>query len=380
MARPSYAALEPARMIDVELLCHRGSFTLDVGFTTPADGVTAVFGASGAGKSTLLDLLVGSLQPKRGRIVIGDRVLLDTGRRIHIPTESRSIGWVPQDGLLFPNLKVLNNLRYGARRTLRIDEALEARVIDTLGLDSLLERWPRDLSGGERQRVALGRALLASPQLLLLDEPLAAVDAARKAEILVLLESIKREFRIPVLHVTHSLAEVLRLADHLVLLDRGQVLAHGPIENLIGRADTPLLAMRADVGSLLTLELKTSAADSTHGLADLDGHTIRISPLPADVKGPLIRAYVPANEVIIATQAPQGISVRNILPARILQLRRRNDGSVLIELAVGKQRLLAAVTDAAVRDLGLVVDRPVFALVKSMSLDAPAGLRLLETG
>lgn len=379
-------------MIRVDVTCRRGSFTLEACFAVPAQGVTAVFGTSGAGKSTLLDLLAGSLLPDRGCISMGERVFVDTQRGSGLPPERRAIGWVPQDGLLFPHLSVAGNLDYGARRaaartiaarTGRPAESVGSirrdQVIDTLGLGALLGRWPRDLSGGERQRVALGRALLSQPSLLLLDEPLAALDAPRKAEILGLLERIKREFMIPAIHVTHSLAEVLRLADHLLLLDAGRVLACGAIDTLIGRADTPLLSTRADAGSLLTLQIRTRDSGGDGWIGELDGQPVRIPPLPL-AAGQSTRAYVPANEVIIATQPPLGLSVRNMLRARIMRLRDRGDGSVLVELAVGTQRLLAAVTPAAIAELSLAPGQEVFALVKSLSLDAPAGVRLLELG
>ena len=368
-------------MIEIELVGSRGGFTLQARFTAPPQGVTAVFGASGAGKSTLLDLLAGHLAPDRGRVVIAGRVVLDTAQGINLPAAERHIGWVPQDGLLFPHLDVAANLRFGAKRRRQAARLQEARVIDTLGIGHLLDRWPAQLSGGERQRVALGRALLAEPALLLLDEPLAAVDAARKAEILALLECIKREFGLPMLHVTHSLAEVLRLADHLVLLESGQVIASDRIDALMGRAETPLLAMHADAGSLLDLQSRAASTDGEAWLLDLEGQTVQISGnhRAASDTGH-IRAYVLANEVIIATQEPIGLSVRNVLRTKIIQLRNRHDGSVLVELAVGRQHLLAAVTETAVRALDLVPGREVFALIKSLSLDAPAGLRLLETG
>ncbi|MFM8480547.1 MAG: molybdenum ABC transporter ATP-binding protein [Gammaproteobacteria bacterium] len=369
-----------ARALTIDVAHERGDFRLETRFEAPATGVTVVFGASGAGKSTLLDLICGNLQPDRGTIRIGDQVFVDTVRGIHLAAEQRAIGWVPQDGLLFPHLDVAANLDFGARRSRRRQPAINTQqVIDTLGLGALLQRWPRTLSGGERQRVALGRALLSNPALLLLDEPLAALDAPRKAEILALLELIKREFAIPAIYVTHSLAEVLRLADHLVLLDAGRVVASDRIDALMGRAHTPLLSMRPDTGSLLTLRVTGRDPAGDGWLTMLEGQTVRIPLLPL-AAGMSTRAYVPANEVIIATQAPQGLSVRNALQATILCLRDRGDGSVLVELAVGAQRLLAAVTPAAVSALALAPEQSVYALVKSVSLDAPAGGRLLEMG
>ncbi len=380
--------------LTIDVTYQRGDFHLETRFEAPATGVTVVFGASGAGKSTLLDLICGNLPPDRGLIRIDERVFVDTSRGVDLATEQRAVGWVAQDGLLFPHLDVAANLDFGARRSRRRLERSKAvdhpqrsstveidrrRVIDTLGLSKLLQRWPRTLSGGERQRVALGRALLSNPSLLLLDEPLAALDAPRKVEILALLELIKREFAIPAIYVTHSLAEVLRLADHLVLLDVGRVVASNRIDALMGRAHTPLLSMRADTGSLLTLRVSGRDPAGDGLITTLEGQTVRIPLLPLEV-GVTTRAYVQANEVIIATQAPQGLSVRNALQATILCLRDRGDGSVLVELAVGAQRLLAAVTPAAVAALALVPEQPVYALVKSVSLDAPAGGRLLEMG
>lgn len=378
MALATRKSLGRTHVIDVDLEHRRGTFSLSAKFTAPNTGVTAVFGASGSGKSTLLDLLVGSLRPDRGRLVIGERVLIDTSRGIFIPPERRAVGWVPQEGLLFPHLDVAANLRFGAKRSRSAERLDESRVIDTLGLSALLGRWPRDLSGGERQRVALGRALLAQPDILLLDEPLAAVDAPRKFEILALLESIKREFRTPILHVTHSLAEVLRLADHLVLIDEGRILASGAINDLVGRLDTPLLPLRADAGSLLTLRPRNDTNED-QCVYDLEGQVVQIGSRSSKLEGQ-IRAYVSASEVILATQRPEGLSVRNMLQARVTRLRARDDGSVLVELAVGSQFLLAAVTAAAAKALGLSPGHEVFALIKSLSLDAPAGLRLLELG
>jgi len=366
-------------VIEVDLIGGRGDFVLRTRFVAPADGVTAVFGASGSGKSTLLDLIAGHLAPTQGRLVVCGRVLVDTARGVVLPAEERRIGWVPQDGLLFPNLDVARNLRFGAARRRQPGRLKESRVIDSLGLGGLLGRRPGQLSGGERQRVALGRALLAEPEWLLLDEPLAAVDAARKAEILALLESVKHEFRLPMLQVTHSLAEVLRLADHLVLLERGQTLASDRIEALVGRADTPLLAARADAGSLLSLQRRPASTGDETCTLDLEGQTVQVNRA-LRMEGDHIRAYVPATEVIIALRRPEGLSVRNVLQAQVLQLRDRADGSVLVELGVGSQRLLAAVTPAAVQALALAPQREVFALVKSLSLDAPAGQRLLELG
>lgn len=364
-------------MITLDVEFRRSDFRLSATFDAPSKGCTAVFGASGSGKSTLLDLLNGSLRPDRGRIAVDDNILVDVERGIFQPPERRSIGWVPQEGLLFPHLRVGRNLDFGTQRSPHRRGPSRSQVIDVLGLSALLDRWPHQLSGGERQRVALGRALLAHPALLLLDEPLAALDAPRKTEILALLDRIKQDFSIPSIYVTHSLAEVMRLADHLVLLERGQVVGSGAIRTLIGRVDTPLLSMRADTGSLLTLRRISKASEDGAQEASLEGQTVYLPVWPSDA-GDEIRTYIPANEVILATQSPVGLSVRNVLRARIARIRDRGDGTVLVELSLGSQTLLAAVTPAAVKTLRLTAGLDVFALVKSVSLDAPAGLRLIE--
>jgi molybdate transport system ATP-binding protein len=244
---------------------------------------------------------------------------------------------------LFPHLNVAANLDFGARRSKRQRGPSREQVIKTLDLASILERWPHQLSGGERQRVALGRALLANPALLLLDEPLAALDTPRRSEILDLLELIKQEFAVPSIYVTHSLSEVLRLADHLVLLENGSVVASGEIQTLVGRADTPVLSMRGDIGSLLSLRRRSAETARDDGVAILEGQDVYLPSIPARL-GAVFRAYVPANEVIIATQAPMGLSVRNSLRGKIGRVRDRGDGTVLIEVEIGGQILLAAVT------------------------------------
>jgi len=369
--------MERQEMISVDIAFRRGDFALEIKFDAPAQGCTAVFGSSGSGKSTLLDLISGTLRPHRGRIIVGSTVFFDSDRSIDLPSEQRAIGWVPQDGLLFPHLNVGANLDFGARRSKRQRGPSREQVIKTLDLASILERWPHQLSGGERQRVALGRALLANPALLLLDEPLAALDTPRRSEILDLLELIKQEFAVPSIYVTHSLAEVFRLADHLVLLENGSVVASGEVQTLVGRAETPLLSMRADIGSLLSLRRRSAETARDDGVAILEGQDVYLPSIPARL-GAVFRAYVPANEVIIATQAPMGLSVRNSLRGKIGRVRDRGDGTVLIEVEIGGQILLAAVTPLAVRALGLSSGLDVFALVKSLSLDAPAGFRLLE--
>ncbi len=365
-------------MIDFDAGLARGDFRVDAAFDAPAGTTTALFGASGAGKSTLLALIAGALRPDRGRIRLDGEAVADAATGLHCPLERRRIAWVFQDGRLFPHLDVARNLDYGLARLPRGTPVRFARerVVDVLGLGALLERWPHSLSGGERQRVALGRALLSQPRLLLLDEPLASLDAPRRLEILGFLERARREFPLPMVYVTHSLAEVLRIADQLVLLEQGRVVASGAPADLAGRLDTPLLASRADAGALLQARVLAQEPDGSATRLDLDGQPLVVPRLEAAV-GATVRAYVLASEVMIATEAPRGLSVRNVLPATVLRLATRADGAVLVELGCGRQPLLAAVSRGAVEELGLRPGQAVFALVKSVAIDAPVGGRLL---
>jgi molybdate transport system ATP-binding protein len=370
----------PLLSIDVSIA--RESFLLEC--RLDIDGkCTAIFGPSGAGKSTLLDLINGNLAPDRGIIKLGKEILVDTSTQAFKAPYQRQIGWVPQDALLFPHLNVIDNLLFGHRR--RRDSSHSSpsphQVIGVLGLDRLLARWPRELSGGEKQRVALGRALLSNSKLLLLDEPLASLDAKKRSEILDLLDEIKHEFNIPIVHVTHSLAEVMRLADQLVLIDQGKIKAAGSIESLMGKADTPMLSDRRDAGSLLKLNDLT-LVEGRPAVGLLEGQSLFLPLQAGEWRLPAralpLRVYVPAHEVILALEPPNGLSVRNKLACRIERLIPQTSQTMLVELAIGQQRLLASVTTAASEELGLRADLPVYALIKSLSLDVPAGRNLLS--
>ncbi len=370
----------PLLSIDVSIA--RESFLLECRLDIHGK-CTAIFGPWGAGKSTLLDLINGNLAPDRGIIKLGKEILVDTSTQAFKAPYQRQIGWVPQDALLFPHLNVIDNLLFGHRR--RRDSSHSSpsphQVIGVLGLDRLLARWPRELSGGEKQRVALGRALLSNSKLLLLDEPLASLDAKKRSEILDLLDEIKHEFNIPIVHVTHSLAEVMRLADQLVLIDQGKIKAAGSIESLMGKADTPMLSDRRDAGSLLKLNDLT-LVEGRPAVGLLEGQSLFLPLQAGEWRLPAralpLRVYVPAHEVILALEPPNGLSVRNKLACRIERLIPQTSQTMLVELAIGQQRLLASVTTAASEELGLRADLPVYALIKSLSLDVPAGRNLLS--
>ena len=239
----------------------RDGFALEAAFAAPPRGVTALFGPSGCGKSTILAAVAGLLRPRQGRVALDGTVLLDTEAGVFVAPERRRCGVVFQDARLFPHLSVETNLRYGLRRAPRDAEGPGfGEVVALLGLGHLLARRPAGLSGGERQRVALGRALLARPRMLLMDEPLAALDAARRAEVLPFLARLRDAARMPILYVTHALEEVDALADHLVLLDQGRTVACGPLNDVLARIDLPA-AFADDAGVVIEAQVAEHEAD-----------------------------------------------------------------------------------------------------------------------
>lgn len=342
-------------------------FALEAAFTAPP-GVTALFGPSGCGKTTILNAIAGLLRPAEGHVTLDGATLLDTARRIAVPPEYRRCGVVFQDARLFPHLTVAANLHYGARRAPRgAAGPADAEVVALLGLDHLLTRRPAGLSGGERQRVALGRALLSRPLLLLMDEPLAALDAPRRAEVLPFLARLRDAFHIPMLYVTHALEEVDALADHLVLLDGGRVTASGPVEALTARTDLPLAARR-DAGVLLPC---TVAGTTAHGLTQLAfaGGSL-LATLPPAAVGTRLRVRLRARDIAVATEAPRGLSIRNVLPATITELRPAGAGpEIFVLLAIGPTTLLARITADSAAELRLRAGQPVWALIKAVTFD-----------
>jgi molybdate transport system ATP-binding protein len=346
----------------------RDGFVLDAAFDAPAAGVTALFGPSGCGKSTILAAVAGLLRPDAGRVAVGDAVLLDTDRRLVVPPERRRCGVVFQDARLFPHLPVEANLRYGLRRAPPGAEGPGfEEVVALLGIGHLLARRPGSLSGGEKQRVALGRALLSRPRLLLMDEPLAALDAARRAEVLPFLARLRDAAGLPILYVTHALEEVDALADHLVLLEEGRVVATGAVEALSARTDLPQLAARRDAGVLVPCTV-LRAADGLVTLGFAGGELLATArPGPP---GTRLRVRLRARDVAIATEEPRGLSTRNILPATIAAITEDGEpGEVFLRLAVGPTTLLARVTRDSLARLGLRPGLPVWALIKAVTFD-----------
>ena len=353
-------------MIELRVAHRYGPFQLRVDFQGPSDGVTAIFGPSGCGKTTLLACVAGLMRPDEGRIVIDGQVLLDTAQRVAVPPERRRCGVVFQDARLFPHLSVETNLRYGQRRAPAGEGPSFDAVTDLLGLRVLLRRRPGALSGGERQRVALGRALLARPRVLLLDEPLAALDTARRREVLPFLAEIWPRFRIPMLYVTHALDEVDRLADTLLLMQDGAVLASGPLEAVALRTDLPLAA-REDSGAVLSCTVVAPGLDPTRTRLAFDGGVLVVSQ-QALAAGAPVRIRIRDRDVTIATEFPRGVSVQNVLEARLERIRAAGAGEVVLLLRLGPSALLARVTTHAVDQLGLRPGQTVWAMVKAVTL------------
>lgn len=352
----------------------RGDFLLDVDIDVASAGTVALFGRSGCGKTTLVNIVAGLLAPDAASISIGAQVLEDTASGVRVPAEHRRIGYVFQDARLFPHFDVLGNLRYGERRAPREQRHITLdRVVDLLGLGSLLQRRTRSLSGGERQRVALGRALLSQPRLLLLDEPLASLDVARREEVLPYLERLRDEAGIPIIFVSHQFDEVLRLATHVVLMEAGHVVTQGAVEQVSVHPRLRAIVGADAVGSVLSGVIETAHAGT--GLVDVrvgDG-TLKVT-LEHARKDAAVRIQVLARDVILATTAPQGLSVRNVLPGRIIGIDADEGDAFLIQIDIGGSTLLSRVTRAAQEALGLHVGMSIFALIKAVSIRGHAFL------
>ena len=354
-------------MIRIHLAHTRGSaFALDVALDLPEDGITAIFGASGSGKTTLLRCVAG-LERARGAVQVQGSDWQDDARAIFAPTWRRRLGYVFQEASLFDHLDVRANLDYGRRRSGRLGTMPNDRSVELLGIGHLLRRMPHQLSGGERQRVAIARAIAGEPRLLLLDEPLAALDAPRKREILPWLERLRDQLRIPMLYVTHAADEVTRLADHLVLLDHGRVQASGPLAATLARVDLPL-ALGDDAAALL--EGVVTDRDPRWHLARVDcaGGSVWVADKGV-AEGRRARVRVLARDVSLALQPPQASSIQNVLACTVTAIAPgAHPSQAVVQLDWAGDALLARVTARAVESLGLVRGSRVWAQVKSAAL------------
>jgi molybdate transport system ATP-binding protein len=358
-------------MLDVDVRLCLGRFEVDSRFSSEGR-LTALFGRSGAGKTTIVNMIGGLIRPENGRIVVDGTVLFDSERKIDISRHRRRIGYVFQEGRLFPHLTVRQNLRYGRWFTPRRDRygSME-QVIELLGIGHLLDRRPGLLSGGEKQRVAIGRALLSSPRLLLLDEPLAALDEARKAEILPFIERLRDEVRLPIVYVSHSVGEVTLLAETMVLVSDGKVAAVGTVAEVMGRIDLFPLTGRYEAGAVL--ETCVLNHDHTFGLTRLRSAAgDLVVPLLDLPPGTALRARIRARDVIVSTAAVEGLSAQNVLTGRVVEIGPDSGSAADVRIDVHGEIIVARLTRKAIHDLDLSPGRSVHAIIKSVAFDRRA--------
>ena len=367
MVDPSRAAI-PQGMIDVDIEQTLGAFELGVAFRAEAP-VVGLFGRSGSGKTSVVNAFAGVSRPRRGHIIVNGEALFDSDRGIDLPPERRRLGYVFQDDLLFPHLTVQANLLYGFHRA-----AAEARlidpqhVIDLLGLSLLLHRFPNALSGGERQRVAIGRALLAQPRLLLMDEPLASLDVLRQNEVLRYIEQLRDDLHIPIVYVSHAVAEITRLADTVVLLADGKSLAVGDVDDVMGRIELRPHTGRHEAGAVI--ETTVASHDLNDGLATLhfDGGELIVPNVEALV-GERVRVRIRARDIALAMARPSHLSVLNVLKGSVTAIAPEDGPIVDVRVKVGTASLVARITRRSRQDLGLAEGTEVYALLKAVSID-----------
>ncbi|QRM49055.1 molybdenum ABC transporter ATP-binding protein [Rhizobium sp. BG6] len=345
---------------------HRlGGFELDASFASER-GITALFGRSGSGKTSMIRIIAGLTRPEKGRVELDGDVLTDTSKRIFVPKHRRRFGYVFQEARLFPHLSVRQNLFYGrwfspsGERSVQLE-----RISELLGIDHLLATSPGNLSGGEKQRVAIGRALLSSPRLLLMDEPLAALDEARKTEIMPYLERLRDEMDIPIVYVSHSVAEVARLANQVVVMQDGAVTAVGSAEKVLMQPSASL--DRHELGALLhgTVE----SVDDQHRVATiaLKGSKLHVPGLLQSGKS--IRVRIPARDVMIATVRPEGLSALNVLQGVVRTINPADDATVDITIDCLGDEVLSRITSFSAERLGLRAGTPVFAIIKTVAIE-----------
>ncbi len=343
-------------------------FALDLNLDLPGRGVSALFGPSGCGKTTCLRAIAGLEHARGGYLEVNDEVWQDDAQGRFWPTHQRPLGYVFQESSLFEHLTVSGNVEYGMKRVPAPKRQVSlAQAVELLGIAPLMDRRPAKLSGGERQRIAIARALATSPRLLLLDEPLAALDAQRKAEILPYLERLHNELDIPVLYVSHALDEVARLADHLVLLQAGRVGASGPIGELLTRLDLPLA--HGDAAGAV-IEGTVQGHDAAYHLSRVDfaGGSLQLASTVARPPGQAVRLRVLARDVSLALEPPRGSSILNILPATVLGLSEDSPGQTMVALVAGGARLLARLTQRSVDALALAPGMRVYAQIKGVAI------------
>ncbi|GHB09994.1 molybdenum ABC transporter ATP-binding protein [Salinicola rhizosphaerae] len=355
--------------LDCRLRKQLGDFSLDISLSVPSSGVTALFGQSGSGKTSLLRLIAGLDRPDEGHVRLGSRTLTDRAKRLHVPIHRRRLGVVFQEARLFPHYRVRGNLTYGmapsARR--RFDD-----LVSLLGIESLLDRLPGTLSGGEARRVAIGRALLTEPELLLMDEPLTGLDGDRKQELLNYLVRMTRDIDIPIVYVSHDTAEIAAIADHLALVEKGRLIAHGPLDDLMMRLDLTDRLGGFDAATRLLARLDKH--DDHYALSHVvlnDGQRLKVPRIDRPL-GAQVRLRIGVRDVALAREMPSGTSYRNGLRASIdaIEPSPQSPSTVEVLLRLGDQRLRARLTREACDEMQLREGQSVIALIRSVAFDA----------
>ncbi len=353
--------------IEFSFELERDGFQLNAKARLPGMGITALFGASGSGKTSLLRCIAGLERAGMGRLTVNGECWQDSAKGLFIPPHQRALGYVFQEAALFPHLRVRANLEYGWRRTPKAERKGNLNhICDILGIGGLLQRYPQQLSGGERQRIALGRALLNNPRLLLMDEPMAALDRPRKAEIMPYLERLHTEADIPILYVTHDLEELARIADHLALVEKGRILKQGPLAEMFANIDLPI-ARDEDAGAIIKTQV--TGHDDGYHLTHLHfcGGEILVSRIERAVGEPLnIRIH--ARDVSLALQPPGESSILNVVQAVVTEMLEQGAGRIMVRLDAGGTPLLARITHKSQSRLGLERGTPVYAQIKSVAV------------
>lgn len=360
-------------ILDVAIGKRLGGFALNVAIAVGDDRLTALFGPSGAGKTTVIQAIAGILRPDRGHIRVAGETFFDAERQIDLPPERRRVGYVFQDSRLFPHLRVRENLSYGWRRAPAAERRIGLdEVVELLAIAHLLERRPHKLSGGERQRVALGRALLAQPRILLMDEPLAGLDAARKAEILPFIERLRDEFRLPIVYVSHALDEVVRLADTLVVLQDGAMLAAGPLIPVMSRPELRPIVGAFDFGAVL--EAAVVVHEDRVGLTVLEtpGGHLRVPRLDVP-PGRRVRVRIRARDCALALDPPLRSSVLNVLRGTVAGVETDGGAGATARIDLGGAELLADITRLSAERLELAPGLPLYVMIKAVALDRGVG-------
>lgn len=351
-------------MLQIEISQTLGDLNLEVNATLATQGVTAIFGRSGAGKSSLINLVAGLSKAQKGRIVLNQRTLFDSEKGIHLPPEQRRVGYVFQEPRLFPHYRVERNLTYGCKR---VDFAKFSQIIKLLGIEHLLSRFPNSLSGGEKQRVAIGRALLSEPDILLMDEPLSALDLPRKKELLDYLSDLAQQVKIPILYVSHSLDEVVRLADHLLLLEQGKITAYADTASVWHSPAFAAWQPDNQKVSLLELPIVSELPAYQMQALGIGEQRIWISQQPRYQLGEKVRIMLASRDISLALQPPTQSSIRNILHGKICEIQQKSD-RLDIAIDVAQQPIWASISRWAFDELKLQLGQSVYLQIKSVSI------------